>query len=121
VADMRLPIQYAMSYPERLDNHLPNLDLTRLRGLHFEKPDTRRFPCLKLGYEASKIGGTMPAVLNAANEIAVQAFLDQKAGFLDIPKTIEKTMTRHRLVREPGLEDILESDLWARQIAREFI
>lgn len=121
VADMRLPIQYAMSYPERLDNYLPNLDLTRLRGLHFEKPDIRRFPCLKLGYEASKIGGTMPAVLNAANEIAVQAFLDQKAGFLDIPKTIEKTMTRHRLVREPGLDDILESDLWARQIAREFI
>ena len=114
VTDMRLPIQYAMSYPERLENHLPHLDLTHLKALNFEKPDPRRFPCLKLGYEASKIGGTMPAVLNAANEIAVQAFLEKRIDFPDIPKIIEKTMVEHKLIRDPSLPAILSADRWAR-------
>ncbi|OQA56457.1 MAG: 1-deoxy-D-xylulose 5-phosphate reductoisomerase [Candidatus Omnitrophica bacterium ADurb.Bin277] len=120
VTDMRIPIQYAMSYPKRLANHLPPLDLAKLQALHFEKPDMKRFPCLRLGYEASRIGGTMPSVLNAANEIAVEAFLGGKIGFLDIPKIIERTMMRHCLVRKPGLADILDADLWARQTASEF-
>ena len=121
VTDMKLPIQYAMSYPERLENHLPHLDLAHLKALHFEKPDLRRFPCLKLGYEASKIGGTMPAVLNAANEIAVQAFLKKQIGFLDISKIIEKTMMAHKLIQKPKLTEILDADLWARREAEALI
>jgi len=119
VTDMRLPIQYALSYPERLQDHLPRLDLTSLASLHFEKPDRRRFPCLELGYTASKIGGTMPAVLNAANEVAVEAFLNGKIGFLGIPKTIEKTMRSHSLVYKPVLADIFAADAWARETAEE--
>lgn len=121
VTDMRLPIQYAMSYPERLEDHLPRLDLARLKALHFEKPDLRRFPCLTLGYEASRIGGTMPAVLNAANEIAVQAFLEKRIGFMDIPRIIEDTMMNHFLIRKPGLQEILDADLWARREAENQI
>lgn len=119
VTDMRLPIQYAMSYPERLEDHLPRLDLTQLGALHFEKPDRKRFPCLELGYTASKIGGTMPAVLNAANEVAVEAFLAGKLGFLGIPKIIEKTMRAHRLIYKPVLADIFAADAWARETAEE--
>ena len=119
VTDMRLPIQYAMSYPERLQDHLPHLDLTQLAALHFEKPDRKRFPCLDLGYTASKIGGTMPAVLNAANEVAVEAFLAGKIGFLGIPKIIEKTMRTHQLVYKPVLTDIFSADAWARKTAEE--
>ena len=121
VTDMRLPIQYAMSYPERLEDHLPRLDLTQLAALHFEKPDRKRFPCLDLGYTASKIGGTMPAVLNAANEVAVEAFLAGKTGFLGIAKIIEKTMRAHRLIYKPVLADIFAADAWARETAEELL
>jgi 1-deoxy-D-xylulose-5-phosphate reductoisomerase len=121
VTDMRLPIQYAMSYPERLEDHLPRLDLTSLAALHFEKPDLKRFPCLDLGYTASKLGGTMPAVLNAANEVAVEAFLAGKTGFLGIPKIIEKTMRSHHLIYKPVLADIFAADAWARETAGEFL
>ncbi|HOW59273.1 MAG TPA: 1-deoxy-D-xylulose-5-phosphate reductoisomerase [Candidatus Omnitrophota bacterium] len=119
VTDMCLPIQYAMSYPERLVNHLPHLDLVRLKAFHFEKPDPKRFPCLELGYTASRIGGTMPAVLNAANEIAVEAFLNRHIGFLEIPKIIEKTMSAHHLIKTPTLADIFAADAWARETAEE--
>ncbi|MBU9888446.1 MAG: 1-deoxy-D-xylulose-5-phosphate reductoisomerase, partial [Candidatus Omnitrophica bacterium] len=121
VADMCLPIRYAMSYPERLEDHLPRLDLVRLKALHFEKPDLRRFPCLELGYTASRIGGTLPAVLNAANEVAVEAFLEHRIGFLKIPAIIEKVMRQHRLVRKPLLADIFAADAWARERARELL
>lgn len=114
ITDMRLPIQYALSYPERLHNSLPELDLVRLGSLHFENPDRRRFPCLDLGYEASRVGGTLPTVLNAANEVAVQAFLDRRMGFMQIPKTIERVMRRHRVIKNPGLAEILDCDQWAR-------
>ncbi|MFH0985633.1 MAG: 1-deoxy-D-xylulose-5-phosphate reductoisomerase [Candidatus Omnitrophota bacterium] len=121
VTDMRLPIQYALSYPERLEDHLPRLDLTQLAALHFEKPDRKRFPCLELGYTASKIGGTMPAVLNAANEVAVEAFLAGRIGFLGIPKTIEKTLRAHRIVYKPVLADVFAADAWARETAEELL
>jgi len=121
VADMRLPIQYALSYPERLDGPLPRLDLTGLGALHFEAPDLRRFPCLELGYAASRGGGTLPAVLNAANEVAVAAFLDHQIGFLDIPKIIAKVMNQHRLVRKPSLPEIFDADAWARERAEELL
>lgn len=121
VTDMRLPIQYALSYPGRLEDALPRLDLTQLQALHFEKPDRKRFPCLELGYTASKIGGTMPTVLNAANEVAVEAFLNSRTGFLGIPRIIEKTMSAHCLVRNPALADIFAADAWSRETAEEFL
>ncbi|MFZ5802013.1 MAG: 1-deoxy-D-xylulose-5-phosphate reductoisomerase [Candidatus Omnitrophota bacterium] len=117
IADMRLPIQYALSYPERLEDSLPRLDLASLGTLTFEKPDLARFPCLALGYEAGLEGGTAPAVLNAANEIAVQAFLGKKIPFLGIPKVIRRVMKKHCKVRTPGLGEILDADAWARQEA----
>lgn len=121
VTDMRLPIQYALSYPGRLEDPLPHLDLAHLTALHFEKPDRKRFPCLELGYTASKIGGTMPAVLNAANEVAVEAFLGRRIGFLGITKIIERTMRSHKLVYKPVLADIFAADAWARLEASSLI
>ena len=117
ITDMRLPIQYALGFPERLVNHLPTLDLAALRSFHFEEPDRRRFPCLELGYEASRKGGSMPAALNAANEVAVQAFLDGRIGFTEIPRRIEKVLHKHRVLKNPKLADLLETDGWARQEA----
>ncbi|MDD5217398.1 MAG: 1-deoxy-D-xylulose-5-phosphate reductoisomerase [Candidatus Omnitrophica bacterium] len=113
ITDMRLPIQYALSYPERLNNHLPTLDLAHLGSLHFDKPNCDRFPCLKLGYEASRMGGTVPAVLNAANEVAVAKFLGHKLAFTGIPGLIEDVMESHQLVKDPTLEEILDADEWA--------
>lgn len=120
VTDMRLPIQYAMTWPKRLENHLPTLNLSEIRTLTFEKPSFSRFPCLALGYEASRMSGTMPAVLNAANEVLVEKFLNKKIGFLDIPKGIEKAMTHHRLNKKPSLNQILDADQWAREFTEEF-
>jgi len=117
VTDMRLPIQYAMTWPKRLQNHLPVLNLAEIGTLSFEKPSFSRFPCLSLGYEASRMSGTMPAVLNAANEVLVEKFLNHKIGFLDIPRGIEKAMAHHKLVKKPSLTQILEADLWAREFA----
>lgn len=121
INDMRLPIQYALSYPKRLENHLPTLDFTQIQSLNFEKPDPERFPCLALGYEAVRRGGTVPAVLNAANEIAVEAFLTERTGFLKISKTIETLMKEHKAVKNPSLNDLLEADEWARRRAEELV
>ena len=115
VTDMRLPIQYAMSFPERLNHLFPHLDLAKVGRLHFAKPDLKRFPCLLLGYEAKRRGGTLPAVMNAANEAVVSAFLEEKIPFLGIPKTIERVMQSHRVRSNPSLEEILEADRWARE------
>ncbi|MSR77289.1 MAG: 1-deoxy-D-xylulose-5-phosphate reductoisomerase [Candidatus Omnitrophica bacterium] len=119
ITDMRLPIQYALTYPARLMNHLPTLDLVALHRFHFERPDRKRFPCLDLGYEASQKGGSLPAVLNAANEVAVEAFLKEEISFLKIPSIIENVMKKHRLISNPGLQDLIQSDLWAREQAKE--
>ncbi len=121
IADMRLPIQYALSYPERLVNHLPTLDLAGQEQFHFFRPDRRRFPCLDLGYEAIRRGGSMPAVLSAANEIAVDAFLNRKIRFTRIPQTIEKVMSQHRIIKNPGLQDLLDADRWAREEAEKVL
>jgi 1-deoxy-D-xylulose-5-phosphate reductoisomerase len=121
ITDMRLPIQYALSYPERLVNHLPTLDLAALSRFTFERPDKKRFPCLELGYEASRIGGSMPAALNAANETAVEAFLAGRAAFTDIPKMIEKVMKKHRVISNPEFQEILETDSWARDEAQSIL
>lgn len=120
ITDMRLPIQYAFTYPERLDS-LPSLNLAELRSFNFEKPDSKRFPCLELGYEAARAGGSMPAVLNAANEIAVENFLNKKISFTQIPQIIEKSMRKHRTLKNPSIETLVEADAWARNYAKELI
>ncbi len=118
VADMRLPIQYALTFPGRRINQLPKLDLAKIRTLRFYLPDKKRFPCLELGYRAKEAGGTMPAVLNGANEVAVECFLNDLIKFSKIPEIIARCMSRHRVVGHPGLKQILEADAWARQEAR---
>ena len=117
VTDMRVPIQYALSYPKRLANKLAGIDFYALNKLHFAKPDLNKFPCLGFAYQAAKELGTMPAVLNAANEVGVEKFLEGKINFITIPKLIEKVMGKHRNLVDPSLADILEADLWARQEA----
>jgi len=114
IPDMRIPIQYALTHPERLPNSLTRLDLVKEEKLTFEKPDTESFPCLRYAYDAGKIGGTMTAVVNAADEVAVRGFLDGKMGFLQIPEMVQTAMKRHKLVRNPDLNRILDSDKWAR-------
>jgi 1-deoxy-D-xylulose-5-phosphate reductoisomerase len=119
--DMRLPIQYALLYPERHPCPIQKLDLTKIGVLTFEPPDEVRFPCLRLAKLAVQVGGTMPAVLNAADEIAVNAFLQRKIGFMDIPAIIEAVMERHRPITEPDLNTVWEVDEWARAMARELV
>jgi 1-deoxy-D-xylulose-5-phosphate reductoisomerase len=120
--DMRIPIQYAFFYPERKENNLPCLDLTQVGRLTFEPTDSDLFPCLRLAREAGKIGGTMTAVLNGANEAAVQAFLGQMIAFTAIPELVAEVMSRH----DPKtgiltLDDILEADSWSRECAWRLI
>ena len=115
--DMRVPIQYALSYPKRLSNKLAGIDFYRLSRLHFAKPDRSKFPCLELAYQAARDLGTMPAVLNAANEASVDSFLKKKISFLTIPKIVEKVMCKHRNLVNPSLADIMQADVWARQEA----
>jgi 1-deoxy-D-xylulose-5-phosphate reductoisomerase len=118
VTDMRLPIQYACSYPERWDGCLPALDLSRAGRLEFFPPDFDRFPCLGLAYRALREGGTLAVVLNAANEVAVEAFLDAKLGFMAIPTVIERTMNAHTLEGVSTLQVVRRVDAWARAYAR---
>jgi 1-deoxy-D-xylulose-5-phosphate reductoisomerase len=118
--DMRLPIQYALSYPDRLDNPvLPRIDWTKATGLTFEPPDMAKFPCLRLAIEAGKKGGTYPAVLCAADEVAVELFLQEKIRFLEIPRIVSQVLEEHYGVSHPSLDDILAADNWARQKALE--
>ncbi len=118
--DMRLPIQYALSYPRRLPNPtLPRLDWSDFSNLEFRQPDIAKFPCLRLAIEAGKKGGTYPAVLCAADEVAVALFLKEKIRFMDIPVIVEKALEKHNSVSHPALDDILAADKWARQTALE--
>jgi len=114
IPDMRIPISYALTYPERMINDLSSLNLLNTEKLEFRKPDTKKFPCLRLAYEAGFCGGTAPAVLNASNEIAVAAFLAKKIKFVDLPGIIDKILNAHVCGIHPSLEDILEADSWAR-------
>lgn len=115
VTDMRAPIQYALTYPEKIPTPIKPLDLSQISPLTFQTPDTAKFPGLQCGYEAAEAGGTMPAVLNAANEIAVAAFIERKIGFLDITDLCRKVMSKHKAGQKPGMEEILEADRWARE------
>ncbi len=116
--DMRLPIQYALLYPERVDTELPRLRLEQIGQLTFETPDPARYPCLELAYEAARIGGTMPTVLNAANEVAVRAFLQGRIRFTDIARMVEQAMTAHQPL-PATLEHVMQADGWARALLQE--
>jgi len=118
IPDMTLPISYALSYPRHLGNDLPPLDLEKIGDLSFRKPDMKRFRCLELALKAATTGGSMPAVLNGANEIAVDAFLRGTIGFLDIPDLIEKTMDAHTHSPVETIEAVLAADRWARDTAK---
>ncbi|HHX59618.1 MAG TPA: 1-deoxy-D-xylulose-5-phosphate reductoisomerase [Epulopiscium sp.] len=117
--DMKGPIQYALNYPDRKVSNIERVNFTTYNALTFEEPDHIKFPCLEYAFKAMKIGGTMPAVLNAANEIAVEAFLNRAISFMDIPKLIHDTMEAHICINKPSLTQILESDQWAREFSRE--
>ncbi|MBI2438158.1 MAG: 1-deoxy-D-xylulose-5-phosphate reductoisomerase [Lentisphaerae bacterium] len=114
VSDMRFAIQLALTWPDRLDGGLPKLDLARLGALHFAAPDEARFPCLALARAAARAGGTMPVILNAANEVAVREFLNGALSFSGIWHTVEHLLSRHTVLADPELADILAADRWAR-------
>src|SRR5580698_2765940 len=118
--DMCLPIQYALTYPARVASDRVQTNFAKLGQLTFEEPDVERFPAIELARRAGEIGGTVPAVLNAANEVAVEAFVGQKIRFTQITETVRSTMDAHKVVAHPSLEQILEADAWARKKAAEF-
>ncbi len=118
VTDMCFPIQYAVTYPERMPSGLSPLDLAKLGTLSFEPPDEKRFPALRLAREAGEQGGTLPGVLNAANEVAVEAFLAERISFPRIWGMVEEVMKKHQGERNPSLEAIIEADGWARGEAK---
>ena len=120
-ADMRLQIQLALTYPERRKSSVPYLKLSQVGSMTFQEPDMEQFPCLGYAYEAGRTGGTMPAAVNAADEVAVEAFLNRRIGFLDIPGIVKQTMEAHQPVLNPALEDIMSSDRWARDFAEKVI
>lgn len=117
--DMCLPIQYALTYPERVESHRVQTNLAKIGSLSFEEPDEKRFPALSLARKAAKIGGTMPAVLNAANEIAVESFCQGKIRFNEIAEVVAETMDSHNPIQHPQLEEVLDADSWAREKAKE--
>jgi 1-deoxy-D-xylulose-5-phosphate reductoisomerase len=121
VPDMKGPISYALSYPKRLSDPIPVLELDKVRSLTFRKPDTSAFPCLSYAYDAVRVAGTMPCVLNASNEVAVNAFLGERIGFSDIPRIVRETMDGHSATRISSLDDVLAADAWARRAAARFI
>jgi 1-deoxy-D-xylulose-5-phosphate reductoisomerase len=118
---MKAPIAYALTYPERIQTGVKHLDLTALSGLSFFNPDHDRFPALRLAYRALESGESMPAVLNAANEVAVEAFLTGRIRFTEIPVIIERTMDAHDPHMFATIEDVLVADRWGRGKARELL
>lgn len=116
--DMKVPIQYALTYPKRIKNSFPKINFFEKNNLTFEKPNTELFPCLSLAFNAIKTGGTMPTVMNAANEIAVAKFINREIGFMDIPKLIEKTMSAYNVIYNYSLDDVLQADDWAREYTK---
>ncbi|MBC2714298.1 MAG: 1-deoxy-D-xylulose-5-phosphate reductoisomerase [Desulfobacteraceae bacterium] len=119
--DMKGAIAYALSCPERLPLNLPPPDFAGIGALTFEPPDMKKFPCLALAFFACETGGTLPCVLNAANEVAVDAFLNKRIGFIQIPEVIDHTMEKHRMITAPEIDDILLADQWARKTAEQWI
>jgi 1-deoxy-D-xylulose-5-phosphate reductoisomerase len=121
VTDMCLPIQYALTYPQRVASGLKRLDFAQLKQLNFSKPDLKKFPSLGLAMHVSKKGGTLPSVLNASDEIAVEAFLNHEIRFTEIYKFVEHVVLKHKVQNHPSLEAILKADQWAREETRKLI
>ncbi len=121
VPDMKGPISYALSYPERFEDVLPSLDFSKVRELTFEEPDFAKYICLSLTYDALSAGGTMPSVLNAANEVAVEAFLDRKISFMEIPDIVSHTMAQHKVSDCSTIESVIDASNWAKEKAGEFV
>ncbi|MFO8082557.1 MAG: 1-deoxy-D-xylulose-5-phosphate reductoisomerase [Armatimonadota bacterium] len=119
--DMRVPIQFAIFYPDRVENDLQRMSLPEIGSLTFEEPDTERFPCLRLAFSAARAGRSYPAVLNAADEVAVEAFLDGRIGFMRIPELIERALEEHQAFAIDSLGDVEEADGWARNYVAERI
>lgn len=119
--DMHLPIQYALAYPNRLKSNFERLDFFKLKTMTFEKPDMERFRNLAFAFEAARVKGNMACIMNAANEIAVAAFLKDKVGFLEMSDVIEKTMHKTSFIQAPSYEDYVQTDTEARYVAKEFI
>ncbi|MFH2138287.1 MAG: 1-deoxy-D-xylulose-5-phosphate reductoisomerase [Candidatus Omnitrophota bacterium] len=120
ITDMRLPIQYALDYPYRCLNRLPGVDFFKIKKLNFSRPDKEKFPCLGLALKVAAEGGSSGSVMNAANEIAVEAFLAEKIGYHDIFKVIQKVLKKHKRIKHPTLDEIFICDDWARREARLF-
>ncbi len=120
ITDMRLPIQYALSYPERYKSGLKRLDMIGIPSLTFHKPDMNKFPSLRLAYEAAKKGGSAPCALNASNELAVKAFLESRIKFTDIPLIVEKVLSRHKKIEFPTLKEIFEIEKWVKEEVERF-
>jgi 1-deoxy-D-xylulose-5-phosphate reductoisomerase len=121
VPDMKGPISYALSYPERIGNILPSLNLAEVGELTFEEPDLHKYPSLALTYDALNAGGTMPCVLNAANEIAVEAFLSERIAFMDISRVVAHTMEEHKVLKGETIEEVVGVSEWAKQKAQETV
>jgi 1-deoxy-D-xylulose-5-phosphate reductoisomerase len=121
VTDMRLPIQYAFSYPARWSGPFPSLDLVKCARLDFQLPDHKRFPCLGLAFRALRAGGSLPVVLNAANEVAVAAFLAGRLRFMEISEVIERAIDTHAGGAVSTLAEVRKADAWAREFAQELI
>lgn len=119
--DMRVPIQLALSYPVRLESSFPRLDWWNMQDLTFERPDLERFPCLAMAYEAIRLGGSAPCIVNAANEVVNLAFRKDKIGFLQMAEIIGQTLSRMSVIKSPSLEDYIETDREARKIATELL
>ncbi|MEA4925397.1 MAG: 1-deoxy-D-xylulose-5-phosphate reductoisomerase [Syntrophomonadaceae bacterium] len=120
-ADMRIPIQYALSYPDRFESPAAVLDFAEVGAIHFQKPDFIKFPLLQTAFQAGRQGGTLPAVMNAANEVAVGCFLNQQINFLEIAEMVAAVLDRHIMIPSPGLEEIFAADRWARDYCRQLI
>ena len=121
VPDMKIPIQYALTYPKRMETMSSNLDLAKIRTLDFSEPDFEKFPCLQYAYEVGNIGRTLPAAMNAANEVAVYAFLDGRIRFLDIPRLVRKVMDNHKQMNSPNLKDIIDVDKKSKEETKNYI
>ncbi|MGA2518239.1 MAG: 1-deoxy-D-xylulose-5-phosphate reductoisomerase [Thermodesulfobacteriota bacterium] len=121
ITDMKIPISYALAFPERLNLKLPSLDLSKSEALTFSPPDFQRFPCLRLAYQSIEIGETMPAILNAANEVAVGAFLEGSLKFTEIPLFLQRVMGEHEVKPVHTIEDILKADHWARERSKAIL
>lgn len=119
--DMRMPIQFALFYPQRVANQLPRLSLAEIGSLSFAEPDTERFPCLRLAFSAARAGRSYPAVLNAADEVAVELFLDRRIGFTRIPELIERALTEHQAFEVHSVADVEAADAWARDYVRRLV